>query len=63
MSKVLSILVVLVGLALAVSPWVLRFRADRVAAIDVLVGGIVVVVLGALLHWTVTATPAHRPQH
>jgi hypothetical protein len=63
MSKLLSILTVLVGLALAVSPWVLRFRSDRVAAIDVLVGGIIVVVLGASLYWMETTTPVHRPQH
>jgi hypothetical protein len=63
MSKLLSILTVLVGLAMAVSPWLLRFRADRVAAIDVLVGGIAVIVLGSLLYSTVTTSPVHRPQH
>jgi hypothetical protein len=46
MAKILSILTVLVGLGLAGTPWLLRFTADRVAAADVVVGGIIVTVLG-----------------
>jgi hypothetical protein len=63
MTRVLAILTVLVGIILAVTPWVLRFAADRVALADVLIGGIVVAVLGLLSYQTLASASTHRTQH
>ncbi len=63
MNKVLAILTVLVGIVLAVTPWVLRFTADRVALADVLIAGIVVAILGLLSYETLVSAGTHRTQH
>jgi len=63
MIKVLAILTALVGVALAITPWLLRFTADRAAFVAVLVGGLAVAVLGILSYEAIVATRPHRPQH
>jgi SPW repeat len=63
MTKVFAILTVLVGIVLAVTPWLLRFTSDRVARADVLVGGIVVAILGLLSYQTLVSANTHRTQH
>jgi hypothetical protein len=63
MTKVLAIVTALVGVVLAVTPWVLRFTADRVARTDVLIGGLVVAILGLLTYETLVSARTHRAQH
>jgi len=63
MTKILAILTALVGIILAVTPWVLRFSADRIALADVLIGGIVVAVLGLLSYEALASGSSHRAQH
>jgi SPW repeat len=46
--RVPSGLTILAGLILAASPWLLHFRRDHVAFLDVAVGGIVVALLELL---------------
>ena len=60
MTKVLAILTALVGVALAVTPWLLRFAADRLAFADVLVVGLAVAVLGLLSYEAIIATRPRR---
>ena len=62
--QMLSWLIVVVGLVLAATPWILRFTADRVASLDVTVGGVVVALLGLTLAYGMTPAPAdRRPSH
>jgi hypothetical protein len=61
MVKNLPILTVLVGLALAITPWVFRFSADHVALIDATGGGIVVAALGALTYQAMSSKAVQRP--
>ena len=63
MTEILAILTALVGIILAVTPWLLRFTSDWVARTDVLIGGLVVAVLGLLSYQTLVSTRAHRTQH
>jgi hypothetical protein len=64
MSKILSVLIVLVGIALAVTPWVFQYTADRAAFGGAVIGGLVVAVLGALIYGTVTSSGRlPRSQH
>jgi drug/metabolite transporter (DMT)-like permease len=63
MTKILAILTALVGIVLAVTPWLLHFTGDRVARTDVLIGGIVVAVLGLLTYETLVSARTHRAQH
>ena len=60
MTKVLAILTALVGVALAVTPWLLRFTTDRLAFADVLVVGLAVAVLGLLSYEAIIATRPRR---
>jgi hypothetical protein len=56
---VLSWLIFLVGLVLAVTPWLLRFATDRVAELDVVIGGAIVALVGIALIYAVPE-PAGR---
>src|SRR5262245_49064716 len=51
--RVLAWLVVLIGLVLAITPWLLRFAGDRVAQLDVVIGGAIVALLGIALIFAV----------
>jgi uncharacterized protein involved in cysteine biosynthesis len=59
--RVLSGLTILVGLLLAVTPWVFRFTSDWIALLDVAVGGLVVAMLGLIMTYMVgqVATRPH----
>lgn len=48
-ARLLVWLMVLVGVILAIAPWLLRFTADRTALVDVATGGIIVALLGLAL--------------
>jgi drug/metabolite transporter (DMT)-like permease len=64
MTKILALVTALVGVVLAVTPWLLRFTGDRVARMDVVIGGLVVAVLGLLSYETlVSASRTQRAQH
>jgi hypothetical protein len=58
--QMLSWLIVLVGLVLAATPWLLRFTSDRVASLDVTVGGVIVALLALALAYGTTPAPADR---
>jgi hypothetical protein len=58
MAKIISALTIVIGIALAITPWVFRFTADRPALLDVAIGGIVVAVLGALTYGALTTASA-----
>ena len=60
--RVLSWLIVLVGLVLAVTPWLLRFATDRVAELDVVIGGAIVALVGIALIYAVPQ-PTGRLSH
>jgi SPW repeat len=61
--RVLSWLIVLVGLFLAVTPWLLHFATDRVAELDVVIGGAIVALVGIALIYTVPPEPVRRLSH
>jgi hypothetical protein len=63
MTEILAILTALVGIILAVTPWLLRFTADRVARTDVLIGGLVVAAPGLLTYEPLVYARARRTQH
>jgi SPW repeat len=58
--RALSGLTILVGLILAATPWLLHFRRDHVAFLDVLIGGAVVGVLGLVTTYMARLEPAPR---
>jgi len=60
--RMLSWLIVLIGLVLAVTPWLFRFATDRVAELDVVVGGAIVVLVGIALIYAVPE-PTRRLSH
>jgi hypothetical protein len=59
---VLSWLIFLIGLILIATPWLLSFTADRVARLDVVVGGVIVAILGIALVYAVQE-PTRRLSH
>ena len=61
--RMLSWLIVLIGLVLAITPWLLRFATDRVAELDVVVGGAVVVLVGVALLYSGQPEPTRRLSH
>jgi hypothetical protein len=61
--RVLSWLIVLIGLVLIVTPWLLRFATDRIAQLDVVVGGAIVTLLGIVLVYMMPPAPAPRLSH
>lgn len=58
--RVLSWLIVLIGLVLIVTPWLLSFATDRIAQLDVVVGGAIVTLLGVALVYMMPPAPAPR---
>lgn len=61
--RAVSWLIVLVGLVLAATPWLLSFARDRVAQLDVLIGGAIVALLGLALIWGVGPAATRRLSH
>ncbi len=59
LARWLAGLTTLVGIVLALTPWLLSFTQDHVAVLDTAIGGIVVAVLGISLFYQATA-PAPR---
>ena len=58
--RVLSWLIILIGLVLVATPWLLRFASDRVARLDVVIGGLVVAILGIALVSVMQPRPTQR---
>jgi hypothetical protein len=64
MQRLFSWLTVLVGLGLAVTPWLFHFTTDWVAFMDALAAGIIVALLGlGLTYAALGSTTDHRPSH
>jgi hypothetical protein len=61
--RVLSWLIVLIGLVLAATPWLLRFAMDRVARFDVVIGGLIVAIVGIALVSVLEPRPTQRLSH
>ena len=61
--RMLSWLIVLFGLALAVTPWLLSFARDHVARAHVVIGGVIVALLGVALIYAAPPEPARRLSH
>jgi SPW repeat len=61
--RVLSWLIVLIGLMLAATPWILHFAGDHIARLDVTIGGVVVALLGLALIYAMEPTAARRLSH
>jgi hypothetical protein len=61
--RMLSWLIVLIGLALAVTPWLLRFTGDRIARLDVVIGGVVVALLGIAMVYMAQPEATRRLSH
>jgi hypothetical protein len=55
--RVLSWLIVLAGLILIVTPWLVGFAADRAARLDAVVGGIIVLILGLAQIYAIPSAP------
>jgi hypothetical protein len=58
--RVLSWLIVLIGLILIATPWLLSFAEDRVAELDAVVGGVIVAILGIVQVYALQPRPAQR---
>ncbi len=61
--RVLSWLTVLIGLVLIVTPWLLSFATDRVARLDVVIGGALVALVGIALVYAAQPEPTRRLSH
>ena len=61
--RVLSWLIVLAGLVLIATPWLLRFAGDRVAELDTVVGGLIVAILGIVQVYALQPRPTQRLSH
>lgn len=61
--RVLSWLTVLIGLVLTATPWLLSFATDRVARLDVMIGGAVVALVGIALVYAVQPAATRRLSH
>ena len=61
--RVLSWLIVLIGVVLLITPWLLSFATDRVARLDVVVGGAIVALVGIALVYSVQPEPTRRLSH
>ena len=61
--RVLSWLIVLIGLILIATPWLLSFAGDRVAELDAVVGGVIVAILGIVQVYALQPRPAQRLSH
>jgi hypothetical protein len=61
--RVLSWLIVLIGLVLIVTPWILSFATDRVAQLDAVIGGAIVTLLGIALVYMMPPAPTQRLSH
>jgi hypothetical protein len=61
--RVLSWLIVLIGLILIATPWLLSFATDRVAQLDAVVGGVIVAILGVVQVYALQPRPAQRLSH
>jgi predicted MFS family arabinose efflux permease len=55
--RVLSWLIVLAGLILIVTPWLVGFATDRAARLDAVVGGIIVLILGLAQIYAIPSAP------
>jgi hypothetical protein len=61
MGKILAVLTMLVGLTLAITPWVFSLAGDRGAFVDVATGGVIVALLGlGLIYLSVTRAVSPR---
>jgi hypothetical protein len=60
---VVSWLIVLIGLILIVTPWLLSFATDRVAQLDAVVGGMIVAILGLVQVYALQLRPTERLSH
>ena len=60
--RVLSWLIVLVGVVLIATPWLLSFATNRVARLDAVIGGVIVLILGVAQVYAVQPPP-HRLSH
>jgi SPW repeat len=61
--RVLSWLIVLIGVVLAATPWILRFAGDHIARLDVTIGGVVVALLGLALIYAMEPAATRRLSH
>jgi len=61
--RMLSRLIILIGLVLAITPWLLRFATDRVAELDVAIGGAIVALVGVALVYAMPPEPTRRLSH
>ena len=61
--RMLSWLIILIGLVLAITPWLLRFATDRVAELDVVIGGAIVALVGVALVYAMPPEPTQRLSH
>ena len=61
--RVLSWLIVLIGLILIATPWLLSFAGDRVAELDTVVGGVIVAILGIVQVCALQPRPTQRLSH
>jgi SPW repeat len=61
--RVLSWLIVLIGVILIATPWLLSFAGDRVAQLDVVIGGVVVAILGIALVYAMQPHATQRLSH
>jgi len=60
--RMLSWLIILIGLVLTITPWLLRFATDRVAELDVVIGGAIVTLVGVALVYAMPE-PMRRLSH
>ena len=61
--RVLSWLIVLIGLILIATPWLLSFTTDRAARLDAVVGGVIVAILGIVQVYAFQVRPTQRLSH